>query len=162
MEHLQRPLATHLTHRKKIQSLFSPTNLRVQYGTAGTLVTMTAYTPYRLDTTVRHGYNETRRYMPCLVAINQYNCPDTACQNLTAIVNPLLDVPNAFTPNGDGANDRAVVIGYGITKLTFRIYNRWGQLMFETTNRKLGWDGRFNGKPATNGCICLHTGSRIF
>ncbi len=102
---------------------------------------------YRLDTTVRHMYNETRRYTPCLVAINQYNCPDTACQNLNAIVNPLLDVPNAFTPNGDGANDRAVVIGYGITKLTFRIYNRWGQLMFETNNRKLGWDGRYNGKP---------------
>lgn len=102
---------------------------------------------YRLDTTVRHIYNETRRYMPCLVAINQYNCPDTACQNLNAIINPLLDVPNAFTPNNDGVNDQAVVIGYGITKLTFRIYNRWGQLMFETTNRKLGWDGRYNGKP---------------
>ena len=113
---------------------------RWYYGDGDSLYT------YRRDTTVRHIYNETRRYVPCLVAINQYNCPDTACTNLDAIIVPLLDVPNAFTPNGDGVNDRAVVIGYGITKLTFRIYNRWGQLVFETNDRKLGWDGRFNGK----------------
>jgi gliding motility-associated-like protein len=55
-------------------------------------------------------------------------------------------VVSAFTPNGDGINDRAVVIGYGVAKLTFRIYNRWGQLMFESADERVGWDGKFNGK----------------
>jgi gliding motility-associated-like protein len=101
----------------------------------------------RQDTVVRHLYNATQQFRPCLVAINQFNCTDTSCQNLDAIVSSLLDVPNAFTPNGDGANDRAVVIGFGITRLTFKIYNRWGQLVFETNDRKLGWNGIYNGKP---------------
>jgi len=113
---------------------------RWYYGDGDSLYT------FRFDTTVRHQYNETGRFQPCLVAINQYNCPDTACQIVNSIVKPILDVPNAFTPNGDGANDRAVVIGIGITRLTFRIYNRWGQLVFETNDRKMGWDGRFKGK----------------
>jgi gliding motility-associated-like protein len=66
---------------------------------------------------------------------------------VSVIINPLLDVVSAFTPNGDGINDRAVVIGYGVAKLTFRIYNRWGQLMFESADERVGWDGKFNGKP---------------
>ncbi len=102
---------------------------------------------FRQDTTVRHLYNASQQFQPCLVAINQFGCRDTSCQNLDAIVSSLLDVPNAFTPNGDGVNDKAVVIGFGITRMTFRIYNRWGQLVFETNDRKQGWDGRFNGKP---------------
>lgn len=102
---------------------------------------------FRLDTTVRHLYNATQQFQPCLVAINQFNCVDTACQSLDALISSLLDVPNAFTPNGDGANDRAVVIGFGISRMVFRIYNRWGQLVFETNDRKQGWNGIFNGKP---------------
>jgi gliding motility-associated-like protein len=42
-------------------------------------------------------------------------------------------------------NDYVYVRGYGITQMTFRIYNRWGKLVFETTNRKQGWDGRYKG-----------------
>ncbi|MES2772969.1 MAG: PKD domain-containing protein [Bacteroidota bacterium] len=113
---------------------------RWYYGDGDSLYT------FRQDTTVRHQYNETRQYQPCIVAINQFGCPDTACQVLDNIVKPILDVPNAFTPNRDGSNDRAVVIGIGISRMVFRIYNRWGQLMFESNDRKIGWDGKFKGK----------------
>ena len=99
------------------------------------------------DTIVRHQYRQSGTFNACLVAINQFGCPDTFCLPITAIVFPLVDVVSAFTPNGDGSNDRAVVFGYGIAKLTFRIFNRWGQLMFETNDPRRGWDGRFNGKP---------------
>lgn len=102
---------------------------------------------FRRDTIVRHQYIQTGTYNACIVAINQFGCPDTVCKPIQAIVNPLLDVVSAFTPNGDGVNDRAVVFGYGVSKLTFRIYNRWGQLMFETADVRLGWDGKFKGKP---------------
>ena len=113
---------------------------RWYYGDGDSLYT------FRRDTTVRHQYNETKQYQPCIVAINQFGCPDTVCQVLNNIVKPILDVPNAFTPNGDGANDRAIVIGIGISKMVFRIYNRWGQLMFESNDRRIGWDGKFKGK----------------
>ena len=100
----------------------------------------------RRDTTVRHQYNETGTFNACLIAYNQFGCPDTTCQPVRTIVNPLLDVPNAFTPNGDGVNDRAVVIGFGIAKMDFRIYNRQGLLMFRSNDRRIGWNGIFQGK----------------
>jgi gliding motility-associated-like protein len=59
-----------------------------------------------------------------------------------------VDVPTAFTPNGDGTNDIIYVDGWGIKKLHyFRIFNRWGQLLFESNDIKVGWDGVFNGVP---------------
>jgi gliding motility-associated-like protein len=102
---------------------------------------------FRRDTLVRHTYNQTGTYNACLVAINQFGCADTICRPVPAVVLPLVDVVNAFTPNGDGVNDRAIVFGYGITRLTFKIYNRWGQLVFETNTKNVGWDGNFQGKP---------------
>ena len=55
-------------------------------------------------------------------------------------------VPNAFTPNNDGKNDYLRPILMGIARIrSFRIYNRWGQLLFETNNDRPGWDGTFRG-----------------
>ncbi len=57
-----------------------------------------------------------------------------------------IDVPTAFTPNGDGINDIIYPSGWGIRKLNyFKIYNRWGQLLFESNDIKVGWDGRYQG-----------------
>jgi len=59
-----------------------------------------------------------------------------------------IDVPTAFTPNGDGINDVIYVGGWGIKKLLyFKIFNRWGQLLFQTNDLKSGWDGKFEGVP---------------
>ena len=59
-----------------------------------------------------------------------------------------LFVPNAWTPNGDGVNDTLFPLTENVTKLNFfRVFNRWGQLMFETNVIGNGWDGVFNGKP---------------
>jgi gliding motility-associated-like protein len=59
-----------------------------------------------------------------------------------------VDVPTAFTPNGDGTNDVIYADGWGIKKLNyFKIYNRWGQLVFESNDIKVGWDGTYNGVP---------------
>jgi gliding motility-associated-like protein len=59
-----------------------------------------------------------------------------------------LDVPSAFTPNGDGNNDVIYVKGWGIKKLLeFTIYNRWGERVFTTDDINQGWDGTFKGKP---------------
>jgi gliding motility-associated-like protein len=55
-------------------------------------------------------------------------------------------VPNAFTPNGDGKNDVLFVRSEITEDLLFRVYNRWGELVFETRDISKGWDGKFKGK----------------
>lgn len=54
-------------------------------------------------------------------------------------------VPNTFTPNNDGVNDVLFVRSNDIEQLYFAVYNRWGQMVFETTDIKKGWDGIYNG-----------------
>ena len=97
--------------------------------------------------TVGHQYNETGTFNACLVVFNEFGCTDTLCKPVEAIIDPLLDVPNAFTPGRFGRNSTIGITGFGISKMTWRIYNRWGQLVFETNNRKIGWDGTFKGQP---------------
>lgn len=61
---------------------------------------------------------------------------------------PFIYVPNAFTPNGDGQNDILYVQSNIITELYFAIYDRWGEIMFETDDLSNGWDGTYKGELA--------------
>ncbi len=97
------------------------------------------------DTTVSHIYNVAIRFNACLIVNNQFACYDTVCKSVLPVVSPLYDVPTAFTPNGDGINDYVQVLGYGITSFTWKVYNRWGQIVFSSLDRKSVWDGKFNG-----------------
>lgn len=59
-----------------------------------------------------------------------------------------LEVPNAFSPNGDGNNDIVYAKGWGLKKLlAFKIYNRFGELVFESNKFDHGWDGTYKGEP---------------
>lgn len=59
-------------------------------------------------------------------------------------------IPNAFSPNGDGLNDVFKIAHITDQRiLTFNIYDRWGNLVFQTNNPNEGWDGTYNGKPAS-------------
>jgi gliding motility-associated-like protein len=61
-------------------------------------------------------------------------------------------IPTAFTPNKDGKNDVFRPVCVGITKLNFfKVFNRWGQQLYETKEMNKGWDGKINGTPATPG-----------
>lgn len=60
-------------------------------------------------------------------------------------------VPTAFSPNGDGINDVLFVKGYGIESMKFVVYNRYGEVVFETTDQNIGWDGTFMGKDENPG-----------
>ncbi|MBI1344100.1 MAG: T9SS type B sorting domain-containing protein [Terrimonas sp.] len=75
-------------------------------------------------------------------------------------VTPQIFVPTAFTPNGDGLNDVVRPIAVGIQKIEyFRIYNRWGQLVFSTTVNEQGWDGKIGGQEqGTNTFVWLVKG----
>ena len=73
---------------------------------------------------------------------------------------PEIFVPKAFTPNGDGLNDQIYPICVGIKQLNFfRIYNRWGQLIFSTSQMNKGWDGTISGIPqGTNNFVFMAQG----
>jgi gliding motility-associated-like protein len=108
------------------------------FGDGDTLIT-TSTAP------VSHIYNATGTFNTCLIAINQFGCRDTVCQPVRAIIVPALDVPSAFTPNNDGTNDRVFVRGFGIARMTWRIYNRWGTLVYQSSSQKDGWNGTYKG-----------------
>ena len=94
-----------------------------------------------------HQYNRTGNYKVCLHAYNISNCPSVVCKTINAEVQPLVGLPTGFSPNGDGENDILYVRGAAIAKLDLKIFNRWGQLVFETTSQQIGWDGTYNGQP---------------
>lgn len=94
-----------------------------------------------------HFYKRTGTYNVCLIASNKEGCSDTTCHRVSADVRPLADIPNAFSPNGDGKNDILYVRGAAVDKINLKIYNRWGQMVFESNDMKDGWDGTYNGKP---------------
>jgi gliding motility-associated-like protein len=93
-----------------------------------------------------HEYNATKVYNTELIAYSLAGCTDTFRLPVSVIINPLLDVPNAFTPGRFGINSVVNVRGFGIGKMDWRIYNRWGQLIFRSSNKKIGWDGTYRGK----------------
>ena len=92
-----------------------------------------------------HQYNATGVYKATLYAYNIANCVDSLTQDVPIVIKPLLDVPNAFTPGRFGKNGIVKVEGFGIGTLNWKIYNRWGQVVFATSNRNQGWDGTFKG-----------------
>jgi gliding motility-associated-like protein len=79
---------------------------------------------------------------------NESDCVDSAFITVKIFRTvPQVFVPTAFTPNGDGRNDRIRPIAVGIKKIEyFSVFNRWGQLVFHTTVNGEGWDGRIKGK----------------
>jgi gliding motility-associated-like protein len=94
---------------------------------------------------VSHEFNATKIYTTCLTAFNANGCVDTFCLQVQVIVEPSLDVPNAFTPTSGDVNSKIFVRGFAIGKMKFIIWNRWGQKVFETEDRRTGWDGKYKG-----------------
>ena len=67
-----------------------------------------------------------------------------------------LSFPNAFSPNGDGKNDKFIAKEcQNISEFHAYIFNRWGQKLFDWTNSADGWDGTYNGKPVNEGVYFL-------
>ena len=87
-----------------------------------------------------------------LTATDAAGCLAINGVHIKVYVGPEIYVPTAFTPGGDGVNDMLRAIPVGIKEFRyFRIYNRWGQLLFTTSNAKTGWDGRVGGAEQSTG-----------
>lgn len=95
----------------------------------------------------QHTYAAFGNYLVTLFANNSYDCPDST--ELMIVVNPSFEIyiPNAFTPDDDQYNQTFGVDGYGLIEegFTLEIYNRWGEVIFRTTDIHQGWDGTYKG-----------------
>jgi gliding motility-associated-like protein len=97
-------------------------------------------------TTINHDITYT------VTAYTAEGCSGTDDIRVRFIVGPDIYVPTGFSPNGDGMNDIFRPLPVGITQLEFfRVYDRWGKLMFSTSEYMQGWDGNYNGVPAAVG-----------
>ncbi len=90
-----------------------------------------------------HSYNGQGDFSVLLVVKDLNGCIDTVRKDISVVLLP--DVPTAFTPNGDGQNDLFFVRGGPFKSINVRVYNNWGQLIFETNDQLEGWNGTFNG-----------------
>jgi gliding motility-associated-like protein len=73
-------------------------------------------------------------------------CETSDTINIRVFKGPEIYVPTAFTPNGDGLNDLLKALPIGLTLNYLKIFDRWGNLVFSTTDPRIGWDGRVRGK----------------
>jgi len=122
-------------------------------------------TDIKTGTNEMYTYLHPGKYLVKLIATNNddsMNCVDVFASNEITVESSIFEVPNVFTPNGDGANDEFRLRLYSVKSYSVKIFNRWGRLVHEfqesdvsagMADRKSskGWDGKINGKLASPG-----------
>ncbi len=96
-----------------------------------------------------HQYLDQGSYNIILSVIDGNGCRDSITKTIEVTLLPL--VPTAFSPNKDGFNDFLFIKGGPFEKMKFRVYNSWGEMIFETADQKVGWDGTWRGQDAPMG-----------
>jgi len=87
-----------------------------------------------------------------VTAASSAGCLSSASVLIKVYKGPAIYVPGAFTPNGDGNNDVLRIVAVGISELQyFRVFNRWGQEVYHSTDPQAGWDGTAAGHPVPSG-----------
>lgn len=107
------------------------------------------FTPERITS---HIYNEGGYHRPYQLLINEFGCRDSSF--VAVYIYPLttLYAPNTFTPNGSGVNDVFKVVIFDVAEFSLQIYNRWGEIIHESFDQDVGWDGRnLNGEMVKDG-----------
>ncbi len=94
-----------------------------------------------------HLYSNVGTYYIYMVAMNNKGCKDTATGSIEITPDIGVYIPNTFTPDGNGRNDIFMPYGYGINedKYKMEIFDRWGELIFTSTEFRKGWDGSAKG-----------------
>jgi gliding motility-associated-like protein len=109
------------------------------------------------DTSPIHIYNlqeDIDNYTIKLIAFSQQGCSDTAYAKISLFEDLIYYIPNTFTPDGDKFNQTfQPVFTKGIDPYSFNmiVLNRWGEVLFESNNAKIGWDGSYGGEIVQDG-----------
>jgi gliding motility-associated-like protein len=148
-----------------IKSLFSPNpfepciplkNKNVTFidlsqgATTGTWSVDGATQTYTTGESISYDFPKPGTYTAGLTVLNAGNCSDYYSLDICIQESTDIFIPDIFSPNDDGNNDQLFVRG-GIKEMTFSIYDRWGDKVFETNDHKTGWDGIYKGKKAEPG-----------
>ncbi len=90
-------------------------------------------------------YTNAGNYTIIQIVANEYNCYDTAYNNVIIKPSTMFYIANSFTPNADGLNETFMPLGFNvpIKDYEFRIFDRWGKQLFYTTDLYVGWDGKY-------------------
>jgi gliding motility-associated-like protein len=95
-----------------------------------------------------YSYSSGGSYTITQIVTSIYGCTDTISNTIKieddSYFPPL--VPTGFSPNGDGENDQLVVLGGPFIEIELKVYNNWGNLIFESDDPAIGWDGTWKGK----------------
>lgn len=119
----------------------SPTS--ISWTPAATLIAANTYTPTATPTA-------TTTYQ--LTVLDNNGCTSTD-DAIVTVIPYCVDVKNAFTPNGDGINDRWLVTSGGACtkQISVQVFNRYGALVYKNDNYQNNWDGTYNGRPVSDG-----------
>jgi gliding motility-associated-like protein len=106
---------------------------------------------YSSDKMPEHTFTEAGVHSVCLSGINPNGCQSVFCDSITVENANVVAIPQAFTPNGDNANDVLRVRGGPVKDMELRVFNEWGNQVFISNQQSDGWDGTFNGSPQAVG-----------
>lgn len=136
-------------------SFFDPTVQLINTSTSATDLTYlwsipsgTPDSAYTEDVTTTFPMDVVASYPVTLTVIDEHGCPDTITRPVNVISDILFYAPNTFTPDGDEFNQtwNYVIAGVDVNNLELKIYNRWGELIWENHDASVGWDGTYNGR----------------
>lgn len=96
---------------------------------------------------------EEGQYPVTLTVTNDHGCTDTTMMIITVEQEVQFFIPNTFTPDGDEFNQTWQIHGYGFDPYDFKVsvYNRWGEIVWESNNADIGWDGSYQGQLMPDG-----------
>ena len=98
-----------------------------------------------------HSYSDTGLYVVQLTAQNDLGCTDTYSKIIQVEDAFKLFIPSAFSPNADNRNDQFSVQSRGVREFNISIFNRWGEILFQSTDITKSWDGTYGGKAVQEG-----------
>ena len=112
---------------------------------------------YSYEENPEYTFSNIQYYNIELIAINTFGCSSSIIKTINIHPEYTVFIPTAFSPNKDGLNDIFEVKGKGITLFRMQIYDKWGGIIFESTNINLGWDGTdYVGNKINNGIYPYH------
>jgi large repetitive protein len=103
---------------------------------------------------INYGDINAGSYQVCLTVASPEGCRDSICKPIVFIEEFLIFVPNTFTPDGDEFNNvfkPVVPLGMALDDYTLLIFNRWGEILFESHDVDFGWDGTYHGETVKEG-----------
>lgn len=113
---------------------------------------------------VTYPNGEIGTYPVTLIVTSELGCKDTITKNVIVHPEVSIYVPNTFTPDNDEYNQNWEIVIHGIDDFSFhlQVFNRWGEMVFESHDKTVGWDGTYNGKLVKSGTYSWKISCRDF